>query len=114
MKIKKRKELTKVDIKDNNAKDVNFYPAITARDGAPIFALRLFEIESNGYTPFHSHKWEHEVYIIEGNGFLKGEKEEYIIEKNNFIFVEPEEFHQFIAGGKGLRMICIVPNIGQQ
>jgi len=114
MKIKKRKELTKVDIKDNNAKDVNFYPAITARDGAPNFALRLFEIESNGYTPFHSHKWEHEVYIIEGNGFLKGEKGELKIAKDNFIFVEPEEFHQFIAGDKGLRMICIVPNIGQQ
>jgi quercetin dioxygenase-like cupin family protein len=113
MKIKRRDELTKVEIQDNNAKDVNFYPAITAKDGAPNFALRLFEIESNGHTPFHSHNWEHEVYIIEGYGFLKGETEQLKIEKDNFIFVEPQEFHQFIAGDKGLRMICIVPNIGQ-
>ena len=113
MKIKKRTELVKEDIKDINAKGVKFYPVITARDGAPNFSLRLFEIESDGNTPFHAHGWEHEVYIIEGSGFIIGENKKLRIEKDDFVFVEPSELHQFLAGEKGLKMICIVPNTGQ-
>ena len=113
MKIKKRVELIREEVNDSNAKGVRFYPVITARDGAPNFALRLFEIESNGNTPYHSHEWEHEVYIIEGNGFIIGDNKKLRIEKDDFLFIEPTEIHQFIADEKGLKMICIVPNKGQ-
>jgi quercetin dioxygenase-like cupin family protein len=113
MKIKKRIELVREEVSDSDAKGVRFYPAITARDGAPTFALRLFEIGAEGNTPYHSHEWEHEVYIIEGNGFIMGENKKLRIEKNDFIYVEPQEVHQFIAGESGLKMICIVPNKGQ-
>jgi quercetin dioxygenase-like cupin family protein len=112
MKIKKRIELVREDVRDSEARDVRFYPVITARDGAPNFSLRLFEIEPGGNTPYHGHEWEHEVYIIEGIGFINGENKKLRIEKNDFIYIEPEEIHQFIAGDCGLKMICIVPNKG--
>ncbi len=112
MKIKKRDELIKEEVNDPNAKGVNFYPVITQKDGAPTFSLRLFEIDSNGNTPYHSHVWEHEVYIIDGKGFIIGENKKLRIEKNDFIFVEPNEIHQFQAGEEGLKMICVVPNRG--
>ena len=109
MKIKKRSELVKEEITDSQAKGINFYPVITERDGAPNFAMRLFEIEAFGNTPYHAHEWEHEVYIIDGQGFILGENKKLRIEKNDFIFVEPMETHQFVAGEEGLKMICVVP-----
>ena len=36
--------------------------------GAPNFFLRLFEVEPGGHTPFHSHPFEHEVYVLSGEG----------------------------------------------
>jgi len=39
---------------------------ITKEIGAKNFAMRLFEMEPGGYSPLHSHPWEHEVFILEG------------------------------------------------
>ena len=36
------------------------------------FAVRLFEIEPGGYSPHHSHSWEHEIFVLEGNGVVIG------------------------------------------
>jgi quercetin dioxygenase-like cupin family protein len=49
---------------------------ITKEIGAENFAMRLFEIEPGGYTPLHSHPWEHEVFILEGEGVVIGENKE--------------------------------------
>jgi len=75
--------------------------------------MRLFEISPGGYTPRHRHDWEHEVYIVSGDGFVFKDGEDVSIEKDDFIYVEPSELHQFRAGENGLSMICVVPNRGQ-
>lgn len=41
---------------------------ITADDGAPTFAMRVFDVQKGAATPYHTHTWEHEVYIISGTG----------------------------------------------
>jgi len=46
---------------------------ITKNIGAENFAMRLFEMETGGYSPFHDHPWEHEVFILEGEGLVIGE-----------------------------------------
>ena len=38
------------------------------RDGTPNFAMRQFEVAPGGYTPRHSHPYEHEVFVLEGEG----------------------------------------------
>ena len=38
------------------------------KDGAPTFAMRQFEVEPGGYTPRHHHPYEHEVFVLEGEG----------------------------------------------
>jgi len=111
--LKKRTELVRKDVNDRDAKNVDFYPVITAADGAPNFAMRLFEIGPAGHTPFHSHDWEHEVYIIEGNGFIIEEDKRTPMGKSDFIYVATGEKHSFSAGNEGLKMICVVPNKGQ-
>ena len=35
--------------------------------GAPNFALRHFSVTPGGNTPRHSHDYEHEVFIVEGD-----------------------------------------------
>jgi len=41
---------------------------ITKEMGAPNFAMRLFEISPRGFSPLHTHAWEHEIFVLEGNG----------------------------------------------
>lgn len=111
--LKEKKNLIKKALDDPQAKNIDFYPVITANDGAPGFAMRLFEIGADGHTPFHAHDWEHEVYIIEGTGFLVEENKKTEIKKSDFLYISPGEKHQFQAGKTGMKMICVVPNKGQ-
>jgi quercetin dioxygenase-like cupin family protein len=37
-------------------------------DGAPVYALRLIEIEPGGHSPRHQHPYEHENFVVEGQG----------------------------------------------
>jgi quercetin dioxygenase-like cupin family protein len=46
--------------------------------GAPNFVMRLFEIDPDGYSPFHTHAWEHEVFVLEGEGTVLTEKTAYL------------------------------------
>ena len=43
---------------------------ISTEDNAPNFIMRLFHVEPGGHTPYHSHDWEHEVFITDGKGVL--------------------------------------------
>lgn len=111
--IKKKKDFDPQIKENEDMKGVKFYPMLTAGDGTPNFAMRLFVIDPGGYTPRHRHKWEHEVYIIRGDGYVVAGEEKIRVEQDDFIFVEPSELHQFRAGESGISMICVVPNEGQ-
>jgi quercetin dioxygenase-like cupin family protein len=79
--------------------------------GAKNFAMRLFEIESGGYTPLHIHDWEHEVFILEGEGVVVCEDEEKLFRPGDAIFISPNEKHQFRNIGKNLvKLLCLIPN----
>ena len=43
---------------------------ISKADGTPTFSFRIFTIEPGGYTPHHTHSFEHLNYIIEGRGIV--------------------------------------------
>ena len=83
---------------------------ITAEDGAPNFCMRVFEVEPGSSTPSHSHWWEHEVFILSGEGMVVGEQGETPIGKDSVIFIAPNEQHCFVNTGRGvLRFICLIP-----
>jgi quercetin dioxygenase-like cupin family protein len=92
-------------------------PGITVRwvvgkeDGAPHFAMRVFEVEPGHSTPYHSHAWEHEVFVLTGEGTVRHEVEqETAVSHGSVVFVPGMEPHQFINRGDGiLRFICLVP-----
>lgn len=84
---------------------------IAQKDGAPNFALRMFEVEPGGHTPFHEHTWEHEVYVLSGNGFLRTQRGDLPFAANDVIYVDPELQHSFHNSGPDqLKFLCIIPH----
>ncbi len=79
-------------------------------DGAPNFAMRLFEIEPGGETPKHNHPYEHEVYVLEGSGHVYEGETEHAISAGDCIYVVSDEVHQFRNTGKTpMKFLCMVP-----
>lgn len=78
-------------------------------DGAPNFSLRQFRVEGGGFTPRHSHDYEHEVFVVSGGGTILLEGSERPVRGGDVIYVPANQEHQFKAGGEGLRFLCLVP-----
>ena len=78
--------------------------------GAENFAMRLFEIEPGGYSPLHTHSWEHEVFVIYGAGSVFDGEKANAFKAGDVVFVPPNERHQFKnSGRKLLRFLCLIP-----
>jgi len=81
-------------------------------DGAENFAMRLFEIVPGGHTPEHSHNWEHEVYVLEGDGIVFCEDSEKQLRSGYVVFVPLNVVHYFRNIGKRtLRFLCLIPYV---
>ena len=79
-------------------------------DGAPHFAMRLFELEPGGNTPRHSHEWEHEVFVHTGKGAVWLDGKWTDVEPGTAVFVPGGEDHQFRnTGTVPFRFVCLVP-----
>jgi quercetin dioxygenase-like cupin family protein len=84
---------------------------ITEQLGAPNFAMRVFEIAPTGYSPFHSHPWEHEVFILKGEGQLFDGHDASSFKAGDVVFVPPNEQHQFKNNSsQNLEFICLIPH----
>ena len=95
---------------DEGASKLTVRWLITKDIGAPNFAMRLFEMEPGGYSPLHTHDWEHEVFILEGEGTVFGKEGEKKFKPEDAVFVPPNEKHQFRnTGNKLLKFLCLVP-----
>lgn len=83
---------------------------INADDGAPNFCMRVFDLDPGASTPFHTHAWEHEVFVLAGTGIAVSEEGETPISPESVIFVPGEEKHCFRNDSKeNLRFICVIP-----
>ena len=83
---------------------------IAEREGAPTFYMRLVEIGTGGNTPKHAHEWEHEVFILEGEGKLVGDELTLPLRAGDVVFVPGGENHHFeSSGGNTMKMLCLIP-----
>ncbi len=101
----------------NNAKikDVKKRILIGSNLEAPNFFMRLFVVGPGGHSPYHSHDWEHEVYIIKGKGAVITEDGKKEISDNSFVFVPPNVKHQFKnLGNDELQFICVIPSTADE
>jgi len=85
------------------------------RDGAPNFAMRQFEVAAGGYTPRHSHDYEHEVFVLEGEGVVFENDTAHPLRAGDVVLVKPNEVHQFRnTGASPMKFLCLVPNDSMQ
>lgn len=95
------------------ARSVSMKLLVGRDDGAPTFAMRQFTVEPNGHTPLHKHNYEHEVYILQGNGqFVSGVDGTTIrpIKAGHVVFVPANQMHQFRnVSTQPLKFICLIP-----
>ncbi|HOV47230.1 MAG TPA: cupin domain-containing protein [Anaerolineae bacterium] len=84
---------------------------IAAQDGAPNYAMRVIEVEPGVTFAPHSHPWEHEIYVLEGQGVLMGPGGECPMLPQQAIFIPPDEEHGYRnTGEQTLKFICVIPN----
>lgn len=112
MKIVQLNDVPKARMESDEVKGVFKQVPVGIADGSPTMSLRVFTVEPGGYTPYHSHPWEHINYILNGSGVMVDEAgSEYPISAGNYAFVAPNEKHQFRnkSGDEELQFICLVP-----
>ncbi len=78
--------------------------------GAPTFTMRHFEVAPGGATPYHTHPWEHEVYVLSGKGKARRKDGETTVGPGSFVFVPGGEEHSFEnAGDAPFTFLCVIP-----
>ena len=110
MKIIDYKEVKAEPADFEETKGVKVRWLISDKDKAPNFAMRLFEVGPGGYSPLHTHNWEHEVFILEGEGVATDGEKECQVKSGTVVYVSPNEKHQFKnTGSDTLKFLCLIP-----
>lgn len=82
--------------------------------GAKHIAMRRFEFAPGGHTPYHSHPWEHEMFILSGEGVVVTAEGERRFGAGDVVFMPSGEEHNFRNDGQAaLTFLCVVPTEGQ-
>lgn len=108
LKLKHYEKIEATDVEMEGAENVKVRWLISEED-APNFAMRMFEFEPKGHTPLHTHNYEHEIFILEGEGVLTYEKKEHEFKKGDFISIPPNKEHQITNTKDKLRLLCFIP-----
>lgn len=110
MKVENNIEITENSVSDPEAKDVFMRMLVGSDDGAENFFLRQFRVSPGGYTPLHQHDWEHEVFVLSGQGEVFSDQGPRSITAGGVVFIPSGERHQFKnTGHTDLEFLCIVP-----
>ncbi|NDJ75100.1 MAG: cupin domain-containing protein [Chloroflexi bacterium] len=79
-------------------------------DGAPVYALRLIEVAPGGHTPRHSHPYEHENFVIEGQGRVLLGDEWYDLKSGDAVLVPGDMQHTYEnTGDVPFMFLCGIP-----
>jgi len=93
---------------DGGRSGVTMREMITAADGAPTFAMRVFDLAAGSSTPYHHHAWEHEVFIVRGTGRVKSEQGDRLFAAGDTVFIPGDEPHCFVADTP-VQFVCVIP-----
>ncbi|PKN76293.1 MAG: cupin domain-containing protein [Deltaproteobacteria bacterium HGW-Deltaproteobacteria-10] len=110
MKVIPYTDILPTHIDNESAKGVAGRVLVGKNDGANNFCMRMFEIAPGGYTPKHTHPWEHEMFIHAGSGeiYCGGDCTE--IFAGHVAFIPANNEHQIKnTGNTLLKVVCLVP-----
>jgi quercetin dioxygenase-like cupin family protein len=111
MKVSNYREVPQQAVEMEGSSGCSVRQLLGERDGTPTFAMRQFEVAPGGFTPRHSHPYEHEVFVLEGEGEVFEGASPHRLRAGDVVFVKPDEVHQFRNTGSGpLKFLCLIPN----
>ncbi len=85
--------------------------AVGKPEGAPNFALRVIEFAPGAVFARHEHPYEHEIFVVEGEGVAEGPAGELPMHAGAVLYIPPSEPHGYRNTGSGaLRFICVIPH----
>ncbi len=80
-------------------------------EGAPNFAMRVIEFAPGAVFEQHQHPYEHEIFVLEGEGVAEGPDGEVEMRPGVALYIPPDEPHGYRNTGAGvLRFICVIPH----
>lgn len=80
------------------------------RDCAPNYALRVIEVAPGGHTPDHTHPYEHENFVVEGEGRVLLGDTWRDVGAGSVIFVPAGLRHTYVnASDTPFRFLCGIP-----
>ena len=111
MKIRHFTDVALEDVGREGFEGVKVRYVITDKEGAPHFAMRVFEFEPGGHTSLHEHPEEHEIFILEGEvAAVNDHGEESTLKPGHTLFIPPNERHQLKnPSGRAAKLICLIP-----
>lgn len=87
---------------------------IGPKQGAPNFVMRMFDVPPGGASSHHSHDFEHEVFVLQGEATARSIEGDLPIKAGDALFIPANEKHQLRNTGKEtLRFLCMVPLHGE-
>ena len=79
-------------------------------DGAQKFAMRIISVEPGGHIGLHNHPYEHEIFVLNGEGEVRTDKNTAELRPGRFCWIPPDEPHSFYnTGDVTLDFICCIP-----
>lgn len=95
----------------DDAPGVRIRVLIDEKDGfSPHYVLRMIEIHPGGHTPYHSHPFEHENFILEGRGYLTIGDVRWMIGPGYVAYVPAGVPHMYeCAGDEVFCFLCGIP-----
>ena len=80
-------------------------------EGAPNFAMRVIEFDPGAVFETHQHPYEHEIFVLEGQGVAHTANDEHEMRPGIALYVPPSEPHGYRnTGDRPLRFICVIPH----
>lgn len=109
--IKDPNDVPRTPVAMEGAKDVQVRVLLGPADGAPTFAMRIFDVAPSGHTPYHDHDFEHEVVILSGDVAIVSAEGERPVKPGDVALITPGESHQFKnrSQTEPASFMCLVP-----
>lgn len=112
MKVQHYKKVAPIRVEEIErvAEGMTIRRVISGVDGATNFTMDVFEIQPGGHSGFHLHPWEHEIFVIRGQGAVTGAKGATPFGEGSVIFIPPGEPHEFRNNGDAVvEFVCLIP-----
>lgn len=111
MKVNHHSEVELKPVEMEGASQTKVRQLLGSNVEAANFAMRMFEIDPGGHTPRHQHDYEHEIYVLEGNGVVVEGEQQHSLKAGDVVYVHPNDIHQFRnTGSDTMKMLCLIPN----